>query len=826
MAEPEQYTLDTGWGGGIAWLEEADETKILYADDVFEEGKNYIFRCQLTYVGDHRFATNMISASVNGMEAEILPEYVTTSVVRFQVHFTCRAERTPLTAVSMKITAPEAGKVPFFYAETDEEEPHYFLNARTDEEGWIDGVRWSYMEGSEQCFLTGKDIFLGETDYKVELLLAPCEGYCFLPGTAVEALLNQENASFEVKDENLILSRTFRTGSAEVKLHTLTFLSNTEAEETMIDYAYSGVPYYLPECTFTAPEGYAFDYWEVSAYDEGGFIQTGVILPGDPILFYQKDQRVEIKAIWAEKNANGVWISGLLPAYEYTGKAVLPDFRLWYGDTLLTLNKDYAFTCSNNIKASSVSGKDASIKITLKGNYSGKLNDSFTIIPLDLSMIPEDSQYGLIIAKPSAPVKSNRRGAVTQQLKPEIRYLDQKLSLNKDYTLSYDDDGEGKEGTPYQSKGQWSITIQGKGNFTGETKTSQLLFTAGDAVNLKDAVLSLDKSTCSLLDTFPELTVKLKDGTTLQEGTDYKRKLLAPPSLKAGSRLSYLIDWVPGGRCCGSKSISFKYVPHSLTKEETQIQADTAVYSKSGAKPDVEVLFRDITLTEGMNYTLSFKNNGSVDKKGICVVKGIGPDFTGSISKEFDIKKQDLANLYFEAANIQESKKASAWKNVPVFLWDEEGFDLKKNKDYTLEFSLENGDPVPAIPEKGTKILVKAIGKGNYEGEIETSFYVVDSANSLKSAKVTWFENTEDAGMELPVKGYTYTGEPIVPERFAVTVGSGKKLQRLEEDQYRVLRCTKNTDAGTATLILAGSGENSWAGAKAFSFKIFPVKAK
>ena len=72
----------------------------------------------------------------------------------------------------------------------------------------------------------------------------------------------------------------------------VTFDANSGAGEQDSDYGYVGQEYILPECTFTAPDGYAFDTWQLSGTDE-------TYDPGEGYLVENQDA-VTFIALWAE----------------------------------------------------------------------------------------------------------------------------------------------------------------------------------------------------------------------------------------------------------------------------------------------------------------------------------------------------------------------------------------------------------------------------------------------------------------------------------------------------------------------------------------------
>jgi uncharacterized protein YkwD len=73
---------------------------------------------------------------------------------------------------------------------------------------------------------------------------------------------------------------------------------------------------------------------------------------------------------------SGTKVSGIKTSYVYTGKAIKPTVTVKKGSTKLTLNTDYTVAYKNNIST----GK-ATVTVTGKGKYTGKITQTFNIIP-------------------------------------------------------------------------------------------------------------------------------------------------------------------------------------------------------------------------------------------------------------------------------------------------------------------------------------------------------------------------------------------------------------------------------------------------------------
>ncbi len=132
----------------------------------------------------------------------------------------------------------------------------------------------------------------------------------------------------------------------------------------------------------------------------------------------------------------------------YTGKNIKPSVKVVLNNRTLKEGIDYTYTYTNQSQA----GKRVSIQITGKGDYSGNINKTATIVKKSISKV---SIQGV-------PKTKTYTG---KQIKPSVKVYDGKTLLkNKtNYTISY---GTNK------ATGKATIKIVGKGNYSGTiTKT-------------------------------------------------------------------------------------------------------------------------------------------------------------------------------------------------------------------------------------------------------------------------------------------------------------------------------------------------------------------
>ena len=149
---------------------------------------------------------------------------------------------------------------------------------------------------------------------------------------------------------------------------------------------------------------------------------------------------------------------------QYTGSALEPKLQVSYGGRQLVENVDYTVRYSNNVEVGT-----ATATITGKGNYSSTKSATFTI-----EKKPDGSSGNTGSGGSTEPTKtsiSNATVSVATQTytgkaltpKPTVKVESITLREGTDYTLSY---------ASNVNVGTATVTITGKGNYTGERKAT------------------------------------------------------------------------------------------------------------------------------------------------------------------------------------------------------------------------------------------------------------------------------------------------------------------------------------------------------------------
>lgn len=313
------------------------------------------------------------------------------------------------------------------------------------------------------------------------------------------------------------------------------------------------------------------------------------------------------------------------------------------------------------------------------------------------------------------------------------------------------------------------------------------------------------------------LVLKAGDKTPLKLNTDYT--------------VSYQKNTKPGtatmiftgtGKYTGVIKKTFKVNKIALSEADTRLWykvGSEAPFGKKGAKASVLVSYNGITLTEGKDYKLSYKNNKAVGSKATVTISGAG-DFAGKLVLKdcYTVTKADLSTMKMVANDVVFVNKPGKFMSTPV-ITDASGAKLANNKDYTLKYYLVNADGTETEKNKTetvkldngvpVSIKVEATAKGtNYvEGTKVSAEYRVVPA-SIATAKVT-------------VKAQVYTGKAITlkdTDFTQVVLKDGTKLTVGEDFEIVEGSYVNNVKKGTASVTIKGIG--NYGGTKKVTFII------
>lgn len=432
-------------------------------------------------------------------------------------------------------------------------------------------------------------------------------------------------------------------------------------------------------------------------------------------------QSVTVYAKWI--TGDDFWLEDV-EAQTYTGKAIKPEVKVYDGDVLLEVKKDYTISYKNNTKAASGDAiKNApSIVITGKGNYSGKETITFTIEQKDIG--EED-----IVVTPIV-LKYNKK---LQKPVPTLTYNGKKLKNKTDFTIEYPNVEEGA----YKEAGTYTILLKGKGNFSGEREVTFTI--TENTLMSKVTVAKIKNQQYTGWEIVPELTVK-SGKVLLVEGTDYT--VAYENNTEIGTATAVLTGI---GKYSGEKKVTFKIVGRSISKAKATGIPKSVVYTGEAITIDSEswgevpVLTMTInkevkTLEAGTDYTISYLKNTD---KGTATIVFTGINgYSGTLKKTFKITAYDMKKNLAEAITatveptVVYAKGGS--KPKPVVMFGDTV--LVEGKDYTLSYKNHTKVNDGSNEKKLPTVTIK--GKGNFSGTILLTYIIEAQSLSLMSISV------------------------------------------------------------------------------------------
>ncbi len=498
-------------------------------------------------------------------------------------------------------------------------------------------------------------------------------------------------------------------------------------------------------------EGYEFNGW-YTAKDGGEAVTADtVVTSADPFTLYAGwkqsagaagsewgDILPEDRALLSDPKAveDKLWIgvSGTKNAV-YTGQAVTPEVTVYFGNTRLFRDRDYTVKYKNNKKA----GDDtASLIITGKGNYTGKITKRFSIARADVGS-KDLTVYEMADAYTGS----------AQRPEPDVFWKGKALKKDRDYSVEYSGG--------FTAPGTYTVKITGMGNFTGTREVPYTIVSDGalKPMNSVEAKMTQKPSAPSNEETCAKmLSVKL-NGSPITKGFDVKWE----NNYGSGAASAILVgngevsdDGVT--RFTGSKRVKFKIrCMWILCKEMVTITGEP-VYTGVGQNPSIVVINgnREVnaTLVEGRDYTLSFKNNVNAGT-ATAVIKGIN-GYRGTAEVKFKIEPAQLTQDMLRVAKTSYCGAGGAKAAVKVVCG---GHVLEEGKDYKIECS--GSAPGPCT--------FTVTGKGNYEGTITGSYTaVVRDINELVP-----YVNIPQYKAGTPASAYMVT--PVVYDEYGEKLG-------------------------------------------------------
>ena len=312
---------------------------------------------------------------------------------------------------------------------------------------------------------------------------------------------------------------------------------------------------------------------------------------------------------------------GSIPNQTYTGNSISALPVITYNGATLTKGTDYTLTYSNNVNVGT-----GTVTITGKGNFKGTTSKTFSISARAMS----DTSV--------ANVSSQTYTGNGISPLPTITYNNKTLKKDTDYTLSYSNN---------INAGTATITITGKGNFTGTTsKTFSISARAMSDTSV--ANISSQTYTGNVISPLPTITYNNK---TLKKDTDYT--LSYSNNINAGTAT---ITITGKGNFAGTTSKTFSISARAMS-DPSVVNISSQTYTGNVISPLPTITYNNKTLKKDTDYTLSYSDNINAGTATITIT-GKG-NFTGMTSMTFIItqKSAEKLNISEIANQIYTGKK-------------------------------------------------------------------------------------------------------------------------------------------------------------------------
>ena len=333
--------------------------------------------------------------------------------------------------------------------------------------------------------------------------------------------------------------------------------------------------------------------------------------------------------------------------------------------------------------------------------------------------------------------------------KPTVTLDGKTLEEGTDYTLSYKDND--KAGTA-------TVIVTGAGRYEGTVQATFKIVEVQN--NLKDATIAGIETQYEWEGKAiePKPTVTL-GGKTLKEGSDYALSYTGNAAVGTAT-----ITVTGKGDYKGSCSATFKIVDDVRDLANAVISGleEKYEYEDKAIEPKPTVTVDGKALTEGTDYTLSYKDNDAIGTATITITaKG---DYKGTKTLTFEIvdEVRDLKDAVITGLEESYAYEGSPIEPKPTVTLG--GKTLEEGTDYTLSYSSNNA--------VGTATIV-ITAAGDYQGSCTATFQIVE-----KQAEIVFTDVAPEAWYHDPVyaaaaNGYMngYAGTTLFGPQNSITRG-------------------------------------------------------
>lgn len=656
---------------------------------------------------------------------------------------------------------------------------------------------------------------------------------------AAEAIRNPLGYDFKGWDRTFtnIQEDTIVRGVYDVKHYHLHYNINAEEgqlpEGVLSDVEFSIEDTFDLAIPLSKREGYTFAGWYDSLGNKLSHVHAGTM--GDINLTARWISPAQAKGLWMEPiDDSNVYYTG------QTIKLTEDQLKVYKGEKLLALNKDYNVSYKNNKNAG-----ECTVIIKGKNNYTGQVTTTFTIHKISLAEANVSDIFLKVNGKIQKPVPTVAILAGSKTLKPKAK---------TDFNVEYYNSEKTQQVEPKEA-GYYFVKVVGKdANYTGERWISMTL-TDATLVSKLRVVFPKQKEYTGTPISHEGLEV-YNGNEKLSEGTHYT---VADGENREIGNGSFVITGIAEQGYVGQKSVSFKIAGISMNKVKATLNiASDKFYTGNDQTLNpseyvLEYIHKDESgqtqvenLINDKDFTVDYQKNDKVGNATI-IFRGKGRfDSKTTLKKTFKIKAYDIATDSRHSMNFYTNKDGTeiSMSGAPIeFTYVKGGVkpligltdaaatenltEIKKldiNKDYTVSY--QNYTKLGLFSDdKAPTVIIK--GKGNYTGIVKLNYTITASDVStlflksndvLESSKKNKYQTklvvTDKNGKKLSsktdytIKQYkTWSGvildkksRPLAGTFITVFIeGKGTYVGK-SQSTYRIISSAKDISKATVTV--------------------------
>ena len=387
-------------------------------------------------------------------------------------------------------------------------------------------------------------------------------------------------------------------------------------------------------------------------------------------------------------------------------------------------------------------------------------------------------------------------------IKPEVRVYDYKtlLQVKKDYTISYKNNTKANDAQT--AKNAPTITVTGKGNYSGkETQTFQILpkDIADDDIVADDIVLRSNKKLQKPVPTM------VWNGKRLANKRDFSVSYTDKTNGAYKECGTYAILLTGTGNYTGNRRIVLTITEGRLASKLSVSRIADQTYTGSEIKPALTVKDGKTLLTENVHYTVDYQNNMDVGTATV-LLNGIG-DYIGTKRISFKIKAvASLKNAKVSLTDVNGQKYAGG-----IYSGEEITPD-----SYTLTVTVKGADRKSTIRMLKEGVDYQVSYKNHIQaGTASIQFSGINGyAGSIKKVyriQPYQFETDGDQGRRIKValnQSYSYVKGGCKPK--PVITFNGRELQEKIDYTLSYKNNTKLNDGSSMaklpTVVIKGKG--------------------